>query len=215
LLAFFITFREERTSVERVFDALWHDKEGSGRTAFHTALSRLRKALRAGKRKLKYILVETGEYWLDSARFSVDVDDYDLAIAKARATDGETAEQWYEHAIQLYQGEYLDNLYYDWVFPERRRLTQSYLTVLCALAEIRTQQARHDEALSLLKKALATDPLLEDVHCQIMQVYADQKNQSAIIRQYQEMEQVLEKELGVEPMDSTIEAYKKLIKSIN
>ncbi len=214
LLAYFITLREERISVEKVFDALWQDKVSSGRTAFHTALSRLRKALRGETRTLKFILVETGEYWLDSARFGVDVDEFDSALAKARAADNSMAEKWYEYAIGLYQGDYLDNLYYDWVFPERRRLTRTYLSALCTLANTRANRGEHESALELLQKALTTDHLREDVHCQIMKVYAAQKNQSAIIRQYQAMTHTLWEELGVEPMGSTVEIYQALIQQV-
>lgn len=59
----------------------------------------------------KSALVESGDYRLDAARFTIDVDEFDSALAKARVTaDDETAAR----------------------FPERRRLTQSYLGALRA-----------------------------------------------------------------------------------
>ncbi len=75
--------------------------------------------------------MEVGEYWLDSARFTIDVDEFNSALAQARAgTQPASRAVWYQRVISLYQGEYLQNLYYEWIFPERRRLTQAYLTAL-------------------------------------------------------------------------------------
>ncbi len=60
LLAYFITFRGEHIPAERAFEAIWADKPGRGMTAFHTALSRLRSALRLGESTPRFILVESG-----------------------------------------------------------------------------------------------------------------------------------------------------------
>ncbi|MCL4531031.1 MAG: hypothetical protein M1282_16695, partial [Chloroflexi bacterium] len=69
LLAYFLTFRGEHIPADRAFDAIWSEKGGRGLTAFHTALSRLRNALKTGENPPRLILVETGEYRLDAARF--------------------------------------------------------------------------------------------------------------------------------------------------
>ncbi|GMV35009.1 MAG: hypothetical protein AMXMBFR60_28380 [Chloroflexota bacterium] len=71
----------------------------------------------------RLVLVEVGEYWLDSARFNIDMDEFDSALAKARAVSSSASRvEWYERAVDLYHGEYLQNMYYEWVFAERRRL---------------------------------------------------------------------------------------------
>jgi two-component SAPR family response regulator len=59
----------------------------------------------------------------------VDGDEFETALAKAHAASSEeAAARWYEQAISLYHDEYLDDLYYNWLFPERRRLTQLYIS---------------------------------------------------------------------------------------
>jgi two-component SAPR family response regulator len=215
LLAYFITLRGERIPAERVFDAIWTDKAGRGRTAFHTALSRLRNALRTNRPTPRFILVETGEYWLDTAAFSVDVDEFDAALAKARAASGQEASaRWYEQAISLYRGEYLDNLYYDWVFPERRRLTQAYLAALCALADFHFTRERYTNALELLQRALRVDNLSEDLHCQAMRVYAALGDRTGLAHQYQDLQQALFADLGLQPLASTTRLYQRLIESM-
>jgi Response regulator containing CheY-like receiver and SARP domains len=82
------------------------------------------------------------------------------------------AARWYEQATSLYQGEYLDDLYYNWLFPERRRLTRMYISALRALADFHFSYERSTNALELLQRALRVDNLSEELHCQTMRVHA-------------------------------------------
>lgn len=215
LLAYFITFRGERIPGERLFEAIWADKPGRGMTAFHTALSRLRRALRREPAKSQFILVEAGEYWLDTAAFSVDVDEFDAALAQARAAASEDlAARWYEQAIALYHGEYLENLYYSWLFPERQRLTQTYISALRSLANHHFVHERYTNALELLQRALRVDNLNEEVHCQAMRTYVALGDQAGLVHQYQDLQKTLADELGMEPLVSTKKLYEKLVNGL-
>ena len=134
------------------------------------------------------------------------------ALAKARATaEDDDAARLYEHAIHLYNGEYLQNLYYDWLFPERRRLTQAYLDALRAMADHHFAHKRYTRSLELLERALRVDNLQEDLHCQALRVYAALGDRAGLMGQYQEMSRVLAEELGLEPLESTARLYLGLI----
>ncbi|WKZ52512.1 MAG: BTAD domain-containing putative transcriptional regulator [Anaerolineales bacterium] len=212
LLAYFVTFRGERVPADRAFDAIWAEKAGRGLTAFHTALSRLRNALRTGENPPRLILVEAGDYRLDAARFKIDVDEFDAALAKARVTarDDEAA-HLYEQAVNFYRGEYLQNQYYDWLFPERRRLTQAYLGALRTLADFHYSHERYTRALELLERALRVDSLQEEVYCQSMRVLAALGDRAGLAQQYQEMKKTLARELDMEPLPATESLYQKLM----
>ncbi len=204
--------RGEKTPADKAFDAIWGEKERTSRTAFHTALSRLRNALKAGDDSPRFILVEVGEYWLDSARFSIDVDEFNLSIAKARsATNNETAAEWYERAVTLYQGEYLQNLYYEWVFPERRRLAQSYLNALQELAAYHLSIQSSKQAIAYAEKAIALDALNEDLYCLSMRAHAQIGDRSSVARVYSELQRLLNVELNAKPLPDTTHCYQKLM----
>jgi two-component SAPR family response regulator len=212
LLAYFVTFRNEHIPAEQVFEAIWSEKPGRGLTAFHTALSRLRGALKGQGSAPRFILVEAGEYHLDIARFNIDVEEFEGAITNARAAaEEDTSAHWLEHAINLYQGEYLQNLYYDWLFPERRRLSQEYLSILRQLADYHFTNERFTRSLDLLHRALRVDNLLEDLHCQVMRVYSALGDRAGLMRQYQELVDILADELGVEPLPTTHKLYDLLL----
>ncbi|MBN1453016.1 MAG: tetratricopeptide repeat protein [Anaerolineales bacterium] len=212
LLAYFVTFRGERIPAERVFDAIWGEK-GSSRTAFHTALSRLRNALRAGENAYRFIYVETGEYWLDATRFRIDIDEFDTALAKARSTTNRvTAIHWYQNAVEFYRGEYLQNLYYEWVFPERRRLTQAYLGALQEIIAHFASSLDPEPALRYLEKAFPVDNLNEELYRYAMQAYTTMGNRAGLVRIFQELKRVLSTELEIEPSLATVSLYQTLLK---
>ena len=204
LLAYFVTFRHERIPAERALEAVWAGRTGRGKTAFHTALSRLRSALRTEGQSAKFILVETGEYWFDAARFHVDVDDFDALLAKARVVPAEEAAPLYEQALALYQGEYLSNLpYAEWAMAERRRLAQAHLDALRALAGHKASAGDPAGAYELLSQVLVADPLDEGSACEAMRHLAAQGKRGEVLRLYEQLAARLDEELGVEPLAST------------
>lgn len=212
LLAYFVTMRGEKIPADKAFDAIWGEKERTSRTAFHTALSRLRNALKAGANSPRLILVEVGEYWLDSARFTIDVDEFNLSIAKARsATNDETTIEWYERAVSLYQGEYLQNLYYEWVFPERRRLAQTYLNALQELSARYFSGRVYKQAVEYIEKAISLDPLNEDLYRQSLRAYAALGDRSSVTRTFTKLQKTLFEELNASPMQETISLYQSLM----
>jgi LuxR family maltose regulon positive regulatory protein len=215
LLAYFITFRGERIPAERVFDAIWGEK-GSSRTAFHTALSRLRNALRMGENAQQFIFVETGEYWLDASRFRIDIDEFDAALAKARSAASEVnTMRWYQMAVEVYRGEYLQNLYYEWVFPERRRLIQAYLGALEELIVHFASSSDPEPALHYFEKALLIDNLNENLYCLAMHAYTKMGDRAGVVRLFNELKNVLSAELEIEPSPSTVSLYQSLLKKFN
>ena len=66
-------------------------------------------------------------------------------------------------------GEYLQNLYYEWVFPERRRLVQAYLNVFQELSARNLSGRVYKRTVEYIEKAILLDPLNEDLYCQPMQ----------------------------------------------
>jgi LuxR family transcriptional regulator, maltose regulon positive regulatory protein len=211
LLAYFVTMRGERVPVDKAFDAIWGDKRGSSRTAFHTALSRLRNALKTGGETPRLVLVEVGEYWLDSARFTIDVDEFNSALAQARAgTQPAGRAAWYQQVISFYQGEYLQNLYYDWIFPERRQLAQAYLAALQELAGFHLANRSAHEARDCLERAILLDPLDEELYCQAMRACSLLNDRAGLVQKYQQLKAILAAELEMKPLPTTVALYEML-----
>jgi LuxR family maltose regulon positive regulatory protein len=214
MLAYFVNFRDKRIPMERAADAVWPDSDGHGR-AFHSALYRLRQALRQGGEKTKFIQVRGGEYFLDRSYFKIDVDSFDSSLVNAHTTHGIESIRWYEHALAIVEGEYLNNLlYYDWVIPERRRLQAAYLDALSKLAGCYASQGQFDHAILLLDKSIQMDTLNEDSYCDAMRYHAEQGDVAALVQQYQRLEDVLRNELNVQPSTTSQQLYKHLLSQL-
>ena len=70
--------------------------------------------------------------------------------------------------------------------------------------------ANPQRAIAFGQRAIAIDPLLEDVHLKMMQCYHRLNDRAAVARQYQQSEQVLRDHLGIEPNDAAKVLYREL-----
>jgi DNA-binding SARP family transcriptional activator len=61
---------------------------------------------------------------------------------------------------------------------------------------------------------LAKDPLLEEVHRQMLGFYGQLGDRSGVMRQYRQLETILADELEIEPMPETQALYQNLIRRV-
>src|SRR5690606_13444313 len=174
LLAYLVTLRTESVRVDQALDALWPDEPERAKTAFHTALYRLRGALRRSQDDdTKFVLVEGRKYRLDVARFALDVDRFDALLAQARRSEPERAMALLAEADALVRGEYLAGLDYPWVMGERRRIADAHLEALATLAELQLRQGRTDDAVRTARRFATLDPFSERACVLEMRALAD------------------------------------------
>jgi len=212
LLAFCITFRSECLPLDRILDALWNADSGHGHAAFHTALYRLRQALRVTSDARKFLVAANGDYHLDVAQFEIDVDHFENLIRQVAKFPTEPAIPDIEAAIALYHGPYLNNLYYDWVLPERQRLNDLYVQTLRMLAQNYFKAARWQEALAVNRQALTIEPLDEKLHSDAMCCLQKLGDRGGLTKQYTTLCELLRQELKVEPLAETQALYLRLSK---
>lgn len=210
LLAYFVNVRSKSVTLDRVIDAIW--SEGTGSTSgFHTALYRVRAALRQKGEKEKFILSEVGEYRLDSAKFDIDIDQFDNLLKRAKHAEQDKSIEFYEQALALYQGDYLDNLYYEWVVVERERLQRDYLTAIHNYSNFLLKDAQYHKASAWLYKALELEPYDEHLHIRYMQTLHQMGQQQNIIAHYHHLLDLLQEAFNAAPMTETQSAYKALL----
>jgi ATP/maltotriose-dependent transcriptional regulator MalT/two-component SAPR family response regulator len=211
MLAYFITFRYENVGLDRVLADLWPEHKKRGKAAFHTALFRLRQALRHEDDSAKYVAVEVGDYRLDIARFDLDVEHFETNINKGDQTTEDQAVEWYEQAVALYQGTYLDNLYYDWIAVEQQRLEDQMLAVLDSLYHIYARRQNFSSAITTARRLLNMNPLVEEVHCDLMRYFHALGDRKSLSEQYEYLSDVLMRELSVKPLQSSHDLFRKLL----
>lgn len=212
LLAYFIAQRYQRLPLDRILEDLWPESDPArGQAVFHTTLYRLRRALTRVAGPGDYIHHESGEYYLERERFQIDLDLFDAYLAQAQASMAEATSRAYQMAVDLYSGPYLATFYYEWAEKERRRLTATYLRALRVLVAHYAAVHDYHQAIAVCERMLETDPLLEQVHCDLMRFWQCLGNQAAVVKQYQTLTQLLTDELGTDPMPETQALYAELV----
>jgi two-component SAPR family response regulator len=210
LLAYFVNFRYKSIPIERAMESLWPDGSGS-HSAFHTALYRMRVALRDKEETEKYVLSEMGEYRLDSARFSIDVDQFNSLLKRARSANEENSATFFESALSLYKGEYLDSLYYDWLTLEREKLQRQYINAARDLSHLKENSGLIDEALHWMHQALHADPYQEIFHADLMRLLHRAGDRQQLIQHYQNLKIMLKDTFDSDPLPETRLLYERLM----
>jgi non-specific serine/threonine protein kinase len=125
------------------------------------------------------------------------VEVFEQAAVLARCSEDPAA---YRAAIDLYAGELLPTDRYEgWAEQRRGRLRETHLSLLLGLARRHEERREHDFAAEVLREVLAEDPAREEAHVGLMRLHALRGRQGEALRQYERLEEVLSRELGVEP----------------
>ena len=139
---------------EQAMDLLWPEL---GRRA---AANNLRQALHAARKVIdpamgpRYLVSEDESLVLcPGGELCVDVDAFEEAALTARRSREPTA---YEAALDLYAGELLPaDRYEEWAEEHRRRLRETYLSLLLGLARLYEERADYDPAADALRRECA------------------------------------------------------------
>ncbi|MFN2115244.1 MAG: ATP-binding protein [Anaerolineae bacterium] len=212
LLCYLLATRQVH-SRDRLASFFWPDvPERKALASLRTALYDVRRAL--GDHAADVLLVDRTRVGLQpGAEIELDL----AAVEAVGATEGEVLPETALAAVDAYAGPLLDGVslsdaydFDDWLFLERERLLNMFLTALCRLDEHYTALGDHDRAAEAARRVLAEDPLREDVHRSLMLHLAASGQRAAAMNQYATCEALLARELGVAPLPSTRTVYEQI-----
>ncbi|MFO7684313.1 MAG: BTAD domain-containing putative transcriptional regulator [Chloroflexota bacterium] len=211
LLAFLLLHRQTPQPRRHLAFLLWPDSTES------QALNNLRNLLHTVRRALpnadEYLAVDSLTLqWRSDAPFSLDVADFEQALAAAQHTaDPAAVRRCLEQAMALYQGDLLPANYDNWLIPLREELTRRYQTALLQLVGLLEETGDYQTAVSYGERLVQLDPLNESGVVRLMRLYALVGDRSAIRRVYQNCVTMLAQELDIEPASTTQAAYEELL----
>jgi DNA-binding SARP family transcriptional activator len=207
LFQLLLTNRGRMLQREEITEVLWRDMEPeAGQRNLKVALYALNKALepdRAPGTESAYIVRQGATYGLrPGSDLWLDTDEFQqmIRLGDELEDNSEASADAFQHALDLYSGEYLqDSLYEDWASEERERLLALYLRTAEKLAAIRLDQGRYDDTVALCRRILARDNCWERAHRLMMAAYARQGNRSRALRVFQTCQETTRRELDAEP----------------
>lgn len=218
LFQFLVTARRRTSHLhkEQIIDRLWPElnSEEGGRD-FKVALNAIFKVLepeRPPRAESRFIQRQGLVYSLNLAESWIDADAFENLIALGNRTLPENplaAIEPYQQALALYGGDYLpERRYEDWSSAERERLHLLALGAMTTLANLLVERSPL-ESIRLTQHVLNIDPVWEDAYRVQMRAYLAQGNRPLVQRTYQQCAEMLQRELGVEPLPETQRLYRQ------
>jgi DNA-binding SARP family transcriptional activator len=218
LLAYLVLQRNRLHPRDALLDLFWSDYgPDRARNCLNTALWRLRRALEPlGKDQYAYLInSHTGDIgfnpeancWLDVAVFE-NLADRVLKEPIESVTAAQVQEL--EKVLALYTGDLLEGVYEEWALVAREYQRLLYIRCLDYLMRYFHCQAAYHKGIEYGKAILILDPLREEVHRSLMQLYMECGQRSLAVRQYETCRQQLLGELGIQPMEETKALYSRV-----
>jgi len=122
-------------------------------------------------------------------------------------------------ALDLYQGDFLAGFsvpnapgFEEWLVLERERLFLLLLRALTSLIQGFIARGERDEAISACQRLLVLDPLQEDIHRLLMRLYWETGQRAQALRQHHTYRDLLQRELGIEPLEETQDLYRRILR---
>jgi predicted ATPase/DNA-binding SARP family transcriptional activator len=213
----YLSMERDQHRRESLSSLLWPDTDQSN------AFKNLRQVLW----EIQQIL---GDGWLvadretvcldDHADVWLDVREFNSLISQSNSQDDITLRRsLLADAAHLYRHHFLAGFslkdahpFNDWAFAESEGLRNKLANVLRRLSEDYLALGQSREAIPHARRLVSLDPLDESAHRQLMEVYLQAGQHTAALKQYQTCEQILRKELNLDPQPETRELYKKIRK---
>jgi len=219
-LLVYLSIKKESCRREELAALFWPDYEQASAYAYlRRTLWEIKTML--GEGWLKVDREEVGidpraEVWLDVSEFRRQVASLD-GHPHPRNENCPQCVEPLRAAAGLSRGDFLAGFslrdsaaFDDWQFFQAEQLRREAAGALKRLVVTLLGNGSYDTAQEYANRWLALDPLNEEAHRQIMQLFALQGERNAALRQFQECERILQDELGESPEKETIRLYHQI-----
>ena len=212
LFAYLLFHRDAPQLRQHVAFVFWPDtSEAQARNNLRQVLHQLRYALPDFGRFLHVDARTVG--WRSDAAFFLDIDEFERALALAdsaeRPDDKRAA---LERAADLYRADLLPSCYDEWIGAERDRLRQRHRHALARLVDLLEARRDYAEAIRHTQRLIRDEPVEEDAYCRLMRLLTLNSDVTGAMRVYQNCVATLQRELGVEPSQTTRKVYESLLR---
>lgn len=205
LLSYLTYYAGRRISKDLLVDLLWPDADADkGRQSLRMAVSALRSSLgRTDWDPARHLVSDRDTLSASEHGFVTDVMEFRKLV-----DSGDVSKM--DAAVQLYSGPLLTGFAEDWILPQALELEETYAQAVCRLVE--AAGADLQRAVSIGRKALAICPSREDVHVALIRAYGAAGQPAMALKQYEELERMLDEQWGEMPGDDARAALEALPK---
>lgn len=197
----------ERVSRDMLASRIWDRDDFQAKKSLNTTLWRLRSALSDSGIESDNWLETGADFmrmrklrgpWVDAVAFG--------EVARTQVFTISSLDD-IRNAIDLYQGDLAPGIDTEWLVEERRMLQERYQRLLSQALELLIEAELFDLAEDYAGRLIKADPFEERAWRTIISVQIEMGNRSQAVRTYQELEALLQAELGVAPSNETQALY--------
>ncbi|MFF4257936.1 BTAD domain-containing putative transcriptional regulator [Streptomyces sp. NPDC001663] len=213
LLAF-LTLHRDGARRETVAGALWpRAPYNRPYNSLNATLSQVRRALRSatGSKVTDATRLSDGRHVLDQDQVIVDLWEFksDLELSRRLVDDEEAACAALQRVVDLYKGDFAEDVVAEWVETPREEVRRNYLDAISTLVRYLSRtDPRH--ALHLLERARERDPYNEALYRDIARLQAQLGRLDAVRRTLELLKRSLA-EIDEEPSATTVALYEALL----
>jgi len=208
LFFYFLTMEKPLTK-EQIGTVFWPDVEEPSRLKmrFKNDIYRLRRAVGS-----EIILYENDLYSFNrTLDYEYDVEAFEGFLFQAKLSkDTKIQIELRQKAADLVHGQFLDDIYADWVIPERERINRTFLSVLLELAELLIKTNQVHAALDVYQQAIDYDYMFETAYLKAMKLYVQLRDRVGAVRLYDAYIEMMHHELDLPPSPEMEAVYKRL-----
>ncbi|RKX69627.1 hypothetical protein DRP53_07600, partial [candidate division WOR-3 bacterium] len=213
LFYFLVVHRNEFLTRDGVTGEFWPDHNPKiARQLFHNFLYWIRRTIRKN-----IIIFERGYYKISSdLKFWVDIEEFKrlINLGQGLINDGNHIGGLVEleKALSLYRGGFMDSFYGEWSQKLRLEFEALYLDLLENLAKGYYKMQNHQKAVIFCRELISADPYNEEAYRLLMRCYAKLNNLGGVKKTYEELRDVLKRDLKTDPHPLTRELLNSLIR---
>jgi len=219
LLAYLLCNRNRAFSRDHLAGLLWPEKDpDAARHVLRQAIYNLRSSLPDGGSAQPFLLsASTGLQLNPAADCWLDVEKFEEAVSLGTRRDAIDPHHL-STAAQLYRGDFLAGFFVkespefeDWMLAEQVRLREAAVEVLHKLIEGYRRRGEYRIGVHYARRLVALEPLAEEAHRELMRLCALAGRRNRALAQYEELQNLLQDELGVEPLTETRALYETIL----
>ncbi len=209
-LLYYLASHDKPLTRDQLLAIFWPDSDRvSAQQVLRTTLHGLRQALGTA------LVVDENTLSL-APDTNIDARTFEANLQAQRPTSNL---QSLASTLQLYRGDFLagfalsDSAEFDnWLAEQQEHYRRLAIRGFIALATLHEQQQDYHTALAALDRALAFDPLQEDVQRSALRLHYLAGDRTGAIRRYESLRKLLDEEMGVPPMAETRALYDEIIR---
>jgi len=211
LFAYLLYHRGTIVRKGEIIDNLWPECEPKvADNNLHTSVYKLKKTLKENGINIS-VTFSGGGYVMElGPAIGYDVADFESFTAKGKALAKDNIGE-FEKIVDLYQGDYLEGKDHLWCITERTRLQKYFLDLVKQVARYYINLENYSKAEQLLLRSIGYLPYDEDAYELLLKICSLQGDRPAMIQYYEAIQDILQRELGIEPRPSLKRLYESLI----